>query len=133
MKSFLRVALGLAALALGWWVCSPALSEGPHDPAAGGGANPEKKFEDFDKVVKGAKEYEGLFKLHLKDERLYAEIAPNQFDRPFLLPIAIARGLGLGGYTLNFDDQWVIMFKRVGDKVQVIRRNVHFRAKPGSP
>ena len=73
MKPFLRVALGLAALALGWWLCSPALSEGPHDPAAAG-ANPEKKFEDFDKVVKGAKEYEGLFKLYQKDEHLYAEI-----------------------------------------------------------
>jgi hypothetical protein len=27
----------------------------------------------------------------------------------------------------------VLLFKRIGDKVQLIRRNVHFRAKPGSP
>jgi hypothetical protein len=93
----------------------------------------EKKYEDFDKVTKGAKEYDGLFKLHLKEDRLYAEIRPDQFDKPFLLPIAIARGLGMGGHTLNFDEQWVVMFKRVGDRVQLIRRNVHFTAKPGSP
>src|SRR5262249_34815035 len=39
----------------------------------------------------------------------------------------------MGGYTLNFDEQWVLLFKRVGDKVQLVRRNVHFKAKPGSP
>ena len=55
------------------------------------------------------------------------------FDRPLLCPIAIARGLGMGGYTLNFDEQWVLIFHRVGDKVHLIRRNVHFKAKSGSP
>jgi hypothetical protein len=94
---------------------------------------PEKKFEDFDKVIKGAKEYDGLFKLYQKEDRLYAEVRPDQFDRPLLCPIAIARGAGLGGYTLNFDEQWVLVFKRVGDKVHLIRRNVHFTAKSGSP
>jgi hypothetical protein len=103
------------------------------------GQDSAKKFEDFDKVVKGAKEYDGLFKLHQKDEHLYAEIKPDQLDKPFLCPIAIARGAGLGGYTLNFDEQWVLIFTRTGDKehpgdkVHLIRRNVHFRAKPGSP
>src|ERR1700734_3043458 len=94
---------------------------------------PEKKYDDFDKLVKGAKEYDGLFRLFQKDDRLYAEIRQDQFDRPFLLPIAIARGLGQGGHTLNFGEQWVFMFKRVGDRVQLIRRNVHFTAKSGSP
>ena len=40
--------------------------------------------------------------------------------------------MSMGGYTLNFDEQWVLLFKRVGDKVQLVRRNVRFRAKPGS-
>ena len=92
----------------------------------------EKKFDDFDTVVKGAKEYEGLFHLYQKDDRLYAEIQPNQFDQPFLCPIAIARGLGMGGDTLNFGEQWVLVFHRVGDKVHLVRRNVHFQAKKGS-
>jgi hypothetical protein len=129
MKSFLRVAPGLAALALAWWACVPALSEGPHDAAA----NADKKFEDLDKLVKGAKEYDGLFKLYQKDENLYAEIRQDQLDKPLLCPIAIARGAGLGGYTLNFDEQWVLVFKRVGDKLHLVRRNVHFKAKAGSP
>lgn len=99
----------------------------------GQGEVAEKKFEDFDKVVKGAKEYEGLFRLHLKEDKLYAEIRPDQMEKNFLLPIAIARGAGMGGHTLNFDNQWVIAFKRVGDKVHLIRKNVRFTAKAGSP
>src|SRR5579883_190695 len=93
----------------------------------------QPRFENFERVIKGSKEYDGLFKLHQKDDRLYAEIRQDQLDKPFLLPIAVARGAGLGGHTLNFDEQWVLLFKRVGDKVHVIRRNVRFTAKAGSP
>jgi hypothetical protein len=91
----------------------------------------DKKYEDFNKVIAGAHQYEGLFKLHLKEDRLYAEIQPHQFDRPLLCPIAVARGMALGGYTLNFDEQWVLLFHRVGDKVHLIRRNVHYQARGG--
>lgn len=91
-----------------------------------------KKFPDFDSLVKGAKEYDGLFKLHHKDDKLYAEIKPMQFNTPFLCPIAIARGMAVGGHTRNFDEQWVLMFKREGDRVFLIRRNVRFQARPGT-
>jgi hypothetical protein len=100
-----------------------------------GGAG-ASKFEDYSKVTQGAKEYEGLFKLFHKDDTLYAEIRPDQLERPLLCPIAIARGMAMGGYTLNFDEQWVLLFKRpnpTGDKLQLIRRNVHYQAKAGSP
>lgn len=94
---------------------------------------PEKKYPDFATVVKGAKVTEGLFTLHQKDDHVFAELRADQFDKPFLMPIAVARGAGMGGSTLNFGDQWVIVFKKVGDKVFVVRRNVRFTAKAGSP
>jgi len=97
------------------------------------GQNPEKKYDSFDQVIAGAKSYDGLFKLHQKDEHLYAEIRPDQFDRPFLAPIALARGAGMGGHTLNGDEEWVLMLKRSGDKVFLIRRNVHFQARKDLP
>src|SRR5207249_1192321 len=34
---------------------------------------------------------------------------------------------------LNFDEQWVLMFKRIDDRVHLIRRNVRFTARPGTP
>ncbi len=91
-----------------------------------------KKFPEFDSLVKGAKEYDGLFKLYHKDDQLYAEIKPNQLNQPFLCPISIARGMGQGGHTLNFGEQWVLLFRRVGDRVFLVRRNVRFRAQPGA-
>jgi hypothetical protein len=91
----------------------------------------EKKYEAFDKVVAGTKQFDGLFKLHLKDDHLYAELRPDQLDKPFLAPIAIARGGELAAHTLNSDEQWVILFKRVDEKVRLIRRNVRFRSGSG--
>ncbi|MSR31997.1 MAG: DUF5117 domain-containing protein [Gemmataceae bacterium] len=93
----------------------------------------DKKFEDFDTLVKGAKEYEGLFRLHHKDDKLFAEIRQDQLEKSFLLPIAVARGAGWGGHTLNFGEQWVVFFHRVGDRVYLVRRNVRFTARPGTP
>jgi hypothetical protein len=96
--------------------------------------NPDVKFEPFDKFVKGAKEHDGLFKLYQKGDHLYAEIRPDQLDRPLLLPIAVARGGGMGGFTLNFDEQWVLVFQKVSDtKLHLVRRNVHFKASAGAP
>ena len=91
------------------------------------------KYPDFATVVKGAKVYDGLFTLHQKDEQLFAEIPPHLFDKPLLLPIAIAKGAGVGGTTLNFDEQWVIAFHKQNEKVFVVRKNLRFTAKPGTP
>ncbi len=93
----------------------------------------QNKLKNISEVVKGAKEYAGLFKLYQKDDDLFAEVRNIQLNRPFLCPITIARGIGMGGHILNFDEQWVLMFKRVGNRIQVIRRNVHFKAKRGTP
>src|SRR5437868_1268415 len=110
MNRMLFRVLPAAAMALA--LAGPAGPTQAQQPAPA-----EKKFDDFDNVVKGAKEYEGLFHLYLKDDRLYAEIQPQQFNQPFLCPIAVAHGLGVGGDTLNFGDQWVLVFRRAGDKV----------------
>jgi hypothetical protein len=142
MRRALLIALVAVTLVAGWRAgFAPAQvpenqpvyviqgGEGPRHPMA----SMDNRFADFNTVVRGAKEYDGLFKLYQKDEHVYLEILPQQFDKPILCPIAVARGAGMGGFTLNFDEQWVLLFKRVGDKVHLIRRNVHVKARPGSP
>jgi hypothetical protein len=143
MKRTMLLALGCAAvllycLGISWPTSSQQPIGGPKQSPQGGpppGMDlPEKKFPDFEKMVKGAKEYDGLFKLYHKEENVYAEIKPDKLNKPFLCPIAIARGMGLGGFTLNFDEQWVLFFKRVSEtKLHLIRRNVRFHAKSGGP
>jgi len=41
--------------------------------------------------------------------------------------------MAMAGQPLNFGDEWVLVFKRVGDKVQLIRRNIHYKAPAGTP
>ena len=97
-------------------------------------AEKKKEFEDFAKVIKDSKSYEGFFKLYQKKENLYCEIQPSQLDQPFLCMISVARGLGSGfllsGMTL---EEWLLVWQRVGDSVHLVRKNVRFRAKEGTP
>ncbi len=107
---------------------SPAAekSEGPPRSLSGlfGGS---KKFGDFSELTKDATKFEGLFNLYRKDDNLYAEIKPNQFNQPLLSPITISKGLAQAGTPVTSDDEWVLVFRRVGDRIQLIRRNIHFK------
>jgi hypothetical protein len=118
----LLILVGLAVL----FAASSGHTQAPAEP-------PAPKFPDYATFLKGSKVIDGMFTLHQKDEHLYAEIGLGQLDRPYLVPMAIAKGAGVGGATLNFGEQWIIVFKRVGDKVFVIRRNTKFTAKAGTP
>ena len=97
-------------------------------------AKKKKEFEDFSKVTEDSKNYEGFFKLYEKKENLYCEIQPSQLDKPFLCMISVARGMGSGfllsGMTL---EEWLLVWRRVGDKVHLVRKNVRFRATKGTP
>jgi Met-zincin/Domain of unknown function (DUF5117) len=93
----------------------------------------EKKFRDYNDVVRGATKIEGFFNLQRKDEHLYAEITPHQFDQEFLLPVTLARGLAHAGWPLGDGDTLVLYFHRAGDKVQLIRKNIYFKAPDHSP
>jgi hypothetical protein len=92
-----------------------------------------KKFQDFNELTKDSKKYEGFITLHEKEQHLYAEIKPNQLDQPILAPMVIARGSASAGSPLNFGDEWVLLFRRVDDKLQLIRKNIHFTAPTGTP
>ncbi len=92
-----------------------------------------RRLQDFHELTKGSKTYEGFITLHEKDQHLYAEIKPQQLDQPILAPMVIARGSANAGQPLNFGDEWVLAFRKVGDNLQLIRRNIHFTAPAGTP
>ncbi len=108
-------------------------------PAAPSGAPPATtpapppKFKDYSEVIKGTERFEGLFTLYKTNDTLYAEIKPPQFDQPFIAPMAIARGLAMAGRPLNFGDEWILVFRKLGDKVQLLRRNIYYKAPDNTP
>ena len=122
----------------------PAEAAAPPSGAAPGGpapaATPPGKPGQvpFADLMKDAKPIEGLIRLYRKDDRLLADFTPNLLDRDFIILISIARGIGetplLGGMTWDFDgDDWLWQFRKVEEKIQVVRRNVRFTAAKGSP
>jgi len=88
-------------------------------------------FRDFNEVTKGAEKTDGLFTLYKTGDHLYAEIRPDQFNQTLLVPITIARGLAQAGVPVG-DDDTVLIFRRVGDRIQLVRRNIHYKAPGGS-
>jgi hypothetical protein len=137
MKRPLRLAFGLLAVAaIGHLTSAPSRGqppEGPDFPFPPGMNRPDPLLMEFQQIAKTAKTQDGLFKLYQKDDKVYAELLPHHFNKHLLVPIAIAKGAGAGGSTLNFEEQWVVYFKRIGNQVHLIRRNVHYKAKSGSP
>ena len=63
--------------------------------------------------------------------------SPGDLNRDIMVAIAIARGIGerplLGGMTWGFGDDWIWQFRKVDDRIQIVRRNVRFRAAKRHP
>lgn len=99
--------------------------------------SPKPKYPPASKVLADTKKIDGVVTLHLSDEKLFAELKPSDLNKDFIVLITIAKGIGqsplLGGYSWNFDDNWVWQFRKQGDNIQIVRRNVRFKAKAGTP
>lgn len=105
---------------------SPADAQQPAPAAA-----PSK----FDLAITGAKKSEGLWTVYHKDQQVLVDLKQMQLGQDFLMLSSIARGVSqgqvLGGMTWGDDVLW--SFRKVGEKIHVLRRNVKFKARPGSP
>ncbi|MEO0529072.1 MAG: zinc-dependent metalloprotease [Planctomycetota bacterium] len=96
---------------------------------------PKPKYPPASKVLKDTKTIDGAIKLHLSDTKLFAELKSSDLNKDFFVLITIAKGIGqtplLGGFSWN--DNWVWQFRKKGDNLQIVRRNVRFKAKKGTP
>jgi hypothetical protein len=95
------------------------------------------KYRPYSEVLKDAKKIDGLITLHHKDDKLYAELGPKQLNKDYIVLITIARGIGqrplIGGFSWGFGDDWVWQFRKAGERLHLVRRNVRFTADAGSP
>ena len=110
----------------------------PTTPPATPPAQPAPpKYPPFADVVKDAKQVSGLITVYHKGTKLLAEISPANLDKDFIVLISIAKGIGqqplLGGMTWGFGDDWIWQFRKVDDRILIVRRNVRFTATKGSP
>ncbi|MDR2344500.1 MAG: zinc-dependent metalloprotease [Planctomycetaceae bacterium] len=97
----------------------------------------DDKPKPIKEVLPDAEKIDGLITLYRKKEQLFAEIKSSNLNTDYLIAIAVAKGSGssvIGGFTLGGageDKLW--QFRKVGDRIHVVRRNIKFKANPGTP
>jgi hypothetical protein len=105
-------------------------------PAASAPA-PKSKDRPYADVIKDHETIDGLINLHRKGNQLLGEIGSRQLDKDFIVLISIAKGIGrgaiLGGMSWGFGDDWIWQFRKVDDRIHLVRRNVRFTASKGDP
>jgi len=95
------------------------------------------KPKPIKEVLPDAKKIDGLFTFYQKKDRLLVEIKGGNLNTDYLIAIAVARGSGsnpIGGYTYQANgSDWLWQFRKVNDNIQVVRRNIRFKADSGTP
>lgn len=136
-----------------WGVCLLSLVVGMGLPAFGQSSSGEKKDKESSSssseskasaptpvhatILKDASAKSGLWNVYQKNQSLYWEISSSDYSSEYIVLISISRGIGkgqlLGGMSWGFGDDWVWQFRKVGESVHVVRKNVRFKATPNSP
>ncbi len=122
---------------------TPALAPGAARPsanspaiaaAAAAAAAVSASQKPFADVIKDAKEQPGFFNLYAKEEKVWLEIKPEQFDHPFFLQVNRTNGIGdRDPFRSPMLRSYIVEFHRLGNLVQLIARNSQFFAAAGTP
>lgn len=120
-------AFGLAALAAMVAVSPSAFAQQP--------AAPEKS--KFEQLTTGLKHEDGLWSMYSNDQKLLVHLKTSDLGKNFVVITSIAKGISsgqiLGGMSWGFGDEVIWNFRKVGENIHILRKNVRFKAKAGSP
>ena len=113
---------------------SPAAA--PRPPGAPPAAAPAPgQPPPFATVIKDAKPTHGLFSVWQKDEKVWIELKPDDFDKPFFLSPKLRTGIGearvFGGLMVGAPA--LVEFRRQHNVVQLVAINQQQVAQAGTP
>ncbi|MBV8750160.1 MAG: DUF5117 domain-containing protein, partial [Candidatus Eremiobacteraeota bacterium] len=113
---------------LGAAIARPAASAPPGLPFALG-ATPTQNYATF---VKSATVQPGVIDLVRKDDELYFDLRPENFDKTYIVLPSIERGVGSGAFAGRVYEPFQVTFKLVGKRVLWITPNTRYVADKGS-
>jgi len=83
----------------------------------------------FADVSKNATREDGFVPLWREKEKVWLEIAPERLGKPFLFSVNIAQSVGERGlYGSQMGARWLVEFRRIGNQMQVVAKQVGFRS-----
>lgn len=115
-----------------------ASSSGQGAASATSGANTPPPFEQ---VARGAERLPGWLPVWRRQDKVWVELKPSDFNRPMYLSPRLRTGLGEGGlyggliasrFGLVGRPQWV-EFRKLHQQVQLVAVNAAFMAEAGTP
>ncbi len=116
---------------------APSTSTSTQTSSKSSASTTKSSQKPFAVLVKDATKITGLFNMYRSESKVYAELPNSILGKDFFVSISIARGIGerplLGGMSWGFGDDWIWQFRKVDNKIYVIRKNVRFIADKGSP
>jgi hypothetical protein len=119
---------------------APSAAARPGGAASGPAAAPPAGSPPaFATVIKDAKRQDGMLALWQKDEKVWIELKPEDFDKPLFFSPKLSQGIGeqmlFGGMMrLPFGGRpQVVEFRRVHNQVMLVARNERYMASAGTP
>jgi hypothetical protein len=99
----------------------------PFTPAR---ADVPSNLKAFSEITKGATRQDGFIPLWRKDEKVWMEVLPQQWDKSFLFTVNIASSVGEKGlYASQMGLSWLTQFRRISaSQAQLIAVNTDFVA-----
>ena len=98
-------------------------------PFAVGSAAPAQTYATF---MRNADHEAGVLDLVRKDDELYIDLRPENFNRPYIILPSIASGVGGDAFAGRVYDPLVVIFKRQGKRVLWITPNTRYVADKGT-
>lgn len=88
--------------------------------------------ESYAVFLKNATVENGLINLVRKDDELYFDLGPQDFEKTFIIAPSLASGLGAGTFAGRLYDPILVQFKREGHRVFWIAPNTEFASPHGA-
>ncbi|MFH0888332.1 MAG: zinc-dependent metalloprotease [Planctomycetota bacterium] len=98
-------------------------------------AKKDGEEKDFSVIIKESIPITGVFTIYhnAKDGKAYLEIKPEQFDKIFLCSVTRESGDGTFFDSAAMEDNFPFFFRKINKRVQLINKNVLFRADRDKP
>jgi hypothetical protein len=90
---------------------------------------PAQSYATF---VKSATQQPGVIDLVRKDDELFFDLRPENFDKTYIVLPSIERGVGSGAFAGRVYEPFAVTFKLVGKRVLWITPNTRYVADPGT-
>jgi hypothetical protein len=119
----------------------PALAQDPSKsstPPMGASGPTAPTKSKYDTVIDGMTKVTGLWTLYHKEQKLLAELKPSDLSKDYIILPSISKGVSsgmvIGGMSWQPEDEDLVWgFKKVDERIFVLRRNTHYKAAPNSP